>query len=155
MSGGRAEQRGASRDSNFNLSLTWPSSIAKSDLLHDGCSGSPRLAETTSGRNLGVFVSSEQPSPPEPLRWWIFLSPLTQSVPLPSSHIHRSAFYLFFYLFCHPFTLLWTQGLLHPEENPWSLSCWKLAAHPLLPYPTQWPDVEKEEKKRRKESMTR
>lgn len=128
MSSGRAEQRGASCDSNFNLSLTWPSSIAKSDLLHDGCSGSPRLAETTSGRNLGVFVSSEQPSPQN--RWGGgFSSPPSLNLYpslLPSQHPQISIFF-----FCHPFTLPWTRGVSTPGKNPRSLSYWQLAAHTL------------------------
>lgn len=67
MSDRGGKQRGIRRDSSFNLCLTWPSSIAKSDLLHDGCSGTPRLAQTTSGRNLGVFVSTERRGPQN--RW--------------------------------------------------------------------------------------
>lgn len=129
MSSGRAEQRGASRDSNFNLSLTWPSSIAKSDLLHDGCSGSPRLAETTSGRNLGVFVSSEQPSPQN--RWGGGFSslPSLNLYPslLPSQHPQIS---IFFFSVTHSHSH-GPEAFSTPGENPRSLSYWQLAAHTL------------------------
>lgn len=103
MSNRRWEQLFASQDSDFNLGLTWPSSIAKSDLLHEGCSVSPRLAETTPGRNLGVFVSSQQPGPQN--RWGGgFSSPPSLHLYLPPfllPNIQRSAFFFLFFTVTH------------------------------------------------------
>lgn len=108
MSKRGGKQCGICYDFSFNLCLTWPSGIAKSDLLHDGCSGTTRLAQTTSGRNLGVFVSAERrglqncwvcefsSSPP------LILSP--SFFPSQPSHIS------IFFRCCHSFMLPLTRG---------------------------------------------
>lgn len=104
--GGSSERWGDTRSVR-----TRPSSIAQADSFHDGRRGSPRLAETTSGCNPGVFVSSE-------LR-------IAEVVDSPHSiftlacfcpSIPRSAVF-FPLLSCHAVTLQWFEGF--PNTKTW------------------------------------